>query len=45
MLPHNQKRAIAFGNAGDRALNLHFNRGKLSRWDERFRVPFRYWTG
>ncbi len=40
MLTHNQDRAVAFGNAGDRALNLRLNRGKLSGRSERFRLPF-----
>ena len=30
VLPYDQDRAVALGNAGDRALNLSLNRGKRS---------------
>jgi hypothetical protein len=39
VLTHNQNRAVAFGNTGDRALNLPLNRSKLSCGDEWFRLP------
>jgi hypothetical protein len=45
VLTHDQNRAFAFGNTGDRALNLPLNRGKLSFGDERFRLPLRALDG
>jgi hypothetical protein len=43
MLTHDQDRAVAFGNAGNRALNLRLNRGKLPCGTNGFVCRFTLW--